>query len=158
MFIALRTVCFISIPPNVLYSLLQLHVIDTDHDQIILKQQVGNNGEKDSNKTMLVKRLSPSTYAQRALRIAYTLITIIFVGFLFVFCCQVFLFLFIALPVNSEKAWQIPTLSIVSTVLSIPVILYGLTSLMTLGCAFVLDTYRGGALFRSTAIEMIYMV
>jgi hypothetical protein len=135
----------------------KLHIIDTDHDQIILQQQL-DNAENRGNKTMLVKRLSPATYAQRSLRIGYTLITVIFVGFLFVFCCQVFLFLAIALPVNSDKIWSIPKVAIVLSLLSIPVMLYGLTSLMTMGCAFVVDSYRGGALFRSTAVEIIYMM
>jgi len=136
----------------------KLHIIDTDHDQIILQQQLDNGENRGNNKTMLVKRLSPATYAQRSLRIGYTLITVIFVGFLFVFCCQVFLFLAIALPVNSDKIWSIPKVAIVLSLLSIPVMLYGLTSLMTMGCIFVVDSYRGGALFRSTAVEIIYMM
>jgi len=82
-----------------------LRVIDTDHDQIILKQQLVGNGSGKHNRTMLVKRVPPNTYAQRSLRIGYTLITIIFVGFLFVFCCQVLLFLAIAIPVNEEDMW-----------------------------------------------------
>ena len=144
-----------------------LRVIDTDHDQIILKQQIRSNEDDDGdnhatagnrNNHILVKRVAPNTYAQRSLRIAYTLITIIFVGFLFVFCCQVFLFIFIALPTNTDTIWSIPGINIVEALLSIPVLLYGLTSLMTMGCAFVVDAYRGGALFRSTAVEIIYMM
>jgi hypothetical protein len=42
---------------NVRFRGSQLHVIDTDHDQLILKQQLGND-EKKHNKTTLVKRLS----------------------------------------------------------------------------------------------------
>lgn len=143
-----------------------LRVIDTDHDQIILKQRITSNEDDgdnhaaagNHNNNILVKRVAPNTYAQRSLRIAYTLITIIFVGFLFVFCCQVFLFIFIALPTNTDKIWSIPGINIMEALLSIPVLLYGLTSLMTMGCAFVVDAYRGGALFRSTAVEIIYMM
>ncbi len=141
---------------NVRFRGSQLHVIDTDYDQIILKQQVGN--DKSHKNTSFVKRISPITYAQRCLRTGYSLITIIFVGFLFVFCCQVLLFLGIALPINSDQAWQIPQVALVSTLLSIPVLLYGLTSLMTMGCAFVVDAHRGGALFRSTAMEITYLM
>lgn len=141
---------------NVRFRGSQLHVIDTDYDQIILKQQVGS--DKSHNKTSFVKRISPMTYAQRCLRIGYSLITIIFVGFLFVFCCQVLLFLGIALPINADQAWQIPQVALVSTLLSIPVLMYGLTSLMTMGCAFVVDAHRGGALFRSTAMEITYLM
>eukprot|EP00984_Skeletonema_dohrnii_P019076 scaffold9061_cov140-Skeletonema_dohrnii-CCMP3373.AAC.5 len=141
---------------NVRFRGSQLHVIDTDHDQLILKQQSGS--DEKHNKTTLVKRLSPITYAQRAIRIGYSLIVIIFVGFLFVFCCQVLLFLGIALPVNANQAWSIPQIHLFSTLLSVPVLLYGLTSLMTMGCAFVIDAHRGGALFRSTAMEIVYLM
>jgi hypothetical protein len=136
----------------------QLNVIDTANDQIILKQQLYSEENKENKKAILVKRLSPATYAQRSLRIGYTLITVIFVGFVFVFCCQVFLFLAIALPTNSDQIWSIPKLAILLSLLSLPVMLYGLTSLMTMGCAFVVDSYRGGALFRSTTVEIIYML
>ena len=141
---------------NVRFRGSNLHVIDTDHDQIIIKEQVSHDDKH--NKKTLVKRLSPTTYAQRSLRIGYTLVTIIFVGFLFVFCCQVLLFLGINLPVNSDQAWKIPPLHVVSTLLSIPILLYGFSSLMTMGCAFVIDANRGGALFRSTVTEITYMV
>jgi len=136
----------------------QLNVIDTANDQIILKQQLYSEENKENKKAILVKRLSPATYAQRSLRIGYTLITVIFVGFVFVFCCQVFLFLVIALPTNSDQIWSIPKLAILLSLLSLPVMLYGLTSLMTMGCAFVVDSYRGGALFRSTTVEIVYML
>lgn len=58
------------------------------------------------------------------------------------------------LIVSSDDALRL----VEQTLLSIPVMLYGLTSLMTMGCAFAVDAYRGGALFRSTAVEIIYMM
>ena len=109
-----------------------LRVIDTDHDQIIL-QQSGQNRTKKKNK-VLVKRLSPSTYANRFLRIGYTLVTILFLGFLFVFALQVLLFLFIALPVDggytSSGGSAVDVIGLISTLLSFPVMLHGLASLM----------------------------
>lgn len=115
-----------------------LRVIDTDHDQIILQQQ--NQGDKEQNRTkkkknkVLVKRLSPSTYANRFLRIGYTLVTILFLGFLFVFALQVLLFLFIALPVDggytSSGGSAVDVIGLISTLLSFPVMLHGLASLM----------------------------
>lgn len=107
-----------------------LRVIDTDHDQIILQQQ---HRTKKKNK-VLVKRLSPSTYANRFLRIGYTLVTILFLGFLFVFALQVLLFLFIALPVDggytSSGGSAVDVIGLISTLLSFPVMLHGLASLM----------------------------
>ena len=108
-----------------------LRVIDTDHDQIILQQQ---NRTKKNKVKVLVKRLSPSTYANRFLRIGYTLVTILFLGFLFVFALQVLLFLFIALPVDggytSSGGSAVDVIGLISTLLSFPVMLHGLASLM----------------------------
>ena len=122
-----------------------LRVIDTDQDQIILQQRIaspgdatvdeeggGGGGSKEENK-ILVKRLSPGTIGQRFLRVGYTLVTILFVGFLFVFCFQVLIFLFIALPVNSGYTSENPKvepLSILSSLLSFPLMTYGMASLM----------------------------
>jgi len=72
-----------------------LRVIDTDQDQIILQETTHNNNNSNSigdndydNKhtnKVVVKRLSPTSYSNRFLRIGYTLITILLLGFLFVF-------------------------------------------------------------------------
>ncbi|KAL9179381.1 hypothetical protein ACHAXT_008671 [Thalassiosira profunda] len=154
-----------------------LRVIDTDQDQIVLQQRVPGGVSKDFNggdsgkdgrrkdgdgrpEKVLVKRLSPGTYANRALKIGYTLITILFLGFLFVFCFQVLLFLFIALPVDSGYTSgnaEVDSLAIIGTLLAFPVMLYGMASLMAMGSAFVVDTYNGAALFRSTVVEILYM-
>lgn len=175
----------------------KLRVIDTDHDQIILQQQVDGtststtttdkdkkNNHPNKNNKVLVKRLSPATYTNRFLRVGYTLITILLLGFLFVFSLQVLLFLFISLPVDAGYAAsssdhvnmpaeeggdvttedsggggaQVHVLSIVNTILSFPIMLYGLASLMAMGSAFVVDTYNGASIFRSIFIESIYML
>lgn len=112
-----------------------LRVIDTDQDQIILQERMGGGaGSDDDDKDkVIVKRLSPATLAQRSLRIGYTLITILFLGFLFVFCFQVLLFLFIALPVDAgftSGNTKVKTVAIISTLLSFPVMMYGMASLM----------------------------
>eukprot|EP00804_Cyclotella_cryptica_P008105 CCRYP_004599-RA/>CCRYP_004599-RA protein AED:0.04 eAED:0.04 QI:305/1/1/1/1/1/9/380/1018 len=133
-----------------------LRVVDTDDDQIILTQVIDNK-----NKKILVKRISPESSSQKFLRIGYTLVTILFVGFLFVFCFQVLLFLVVALPVYSGYSTgsrnDVSELSILSTLLAFPVMLYGMSSLMAMGSAFVMDTWRGGTLFRSNVVEMLNM-
>ena len=123
----------------------KLRVIDTDHDQIILQETAHNNinnsnvstgdGDYDNKHIMnkvVVKRLSPTSYSNRFLRIGYTLITILLLGFLFVFSLQVLLFLFIALPVDGgyTSIGSLDTVGIVSTLLSFPIMLHGLSSLM----------------------------
>jgi len=105
----------------------KLRVIDTDQDQIILQETTHNNINK-----VVVKRLSPTSYSNRFLRIGYTLITILLLGFLFVFSLQVLLFLFIALPVDGgyTSIGSLDTVGIVSTLFSFPIMLHGLSSLM----------------------------
>ena len=104
-----------------------LRVIDTDQDQIILQETTHNKHNK-----VVVKRLSPTSYSNRFLRIGYTLITILLLGFLFVFSLQVLLFLFIALPVDGgyTSIGSLDTVGIVSTLFSFPIMLHGLSSLM----------------------------
>ena len=106
----------------------KLRVIDTDQDQIILQE---TTTQSKQNK-VVVKRLSPTSYSNRFLRIGYTLITILLLGFLFVFSLQVLLFLFIALPVDGgyTSIGSLDTVGIVSTLLSFPIMLHGLSSLM----------------------------
>jgi len=104
----------------------KLRVIDTDQDQIILQESTHNKHK------VVVKRLSPTSYSNRFLRIGYTLITILLLGFLFVFSLQVLLFLFIALPVDGgyTSIGSLDTVGIVSTLFSFPIMLHGLSSLM----------------------------
>jgi len=124
-----------------------LRVIDTDQDQIIIQQDRdgGDGGDGKGGKKVLVKRLSPATMAQRFLRAGYTLITILFLGFLFVLCFQVLLFLFVALPVDSgytSNSTTFDALALVSTIFSIPIMLYGMSSLMgEYGMAFDAESH-----------------
>jgi hypothetical protein len=141
-----------------------LRIIDTDNDQIVIEQQQhknkSSNDHDEKDKKIIAKRFSPATYPQRALRLGYTLITVLFVGFLFAFCFQVLLFLFIALPVDSgytSDSSEVDGVSVVSTLFSFPLMMHGMASLMAMGSAFVFDTYNGAALFRSTVVEIIYM-
>jgi len=141
-----------------------LRIIDTEQEQIILQQKIptDDDGGMDSKKAkVVVKRLSPGTYGYRMLRVGYALIAILFMGFLFVVCFQILLFLFAALPVEagySSSQSSVSGLAIVSTLLSIPLMIYGMSSLMSLCSAFVVDAFHGGALFRSTIVEVMYMM
>jgi hypothetical protein len=109
-----------------------LRVIDTDDDQIILRQV-----EEEGKKKVLVKRVSLETMSQKVLRIGYTLVTILFCGFLFVFCFQVLLLLIIAVQVYSTnragELGQINGITMLSTLLAFPMMLYSMSSLMAMG-------------------------
>jgi hypothetical protein len=124
----------VRIPTSTLhYRGALLRVIDTDDDQIILGQVEDDEG----NKKVLVKRISPETLSQKILRIGYTLVTILFCGFLFVFCFQVLLLLIIACQVYSTnkagELGQISGITLLSTLLAFPMMLYSMSSLMAMG-------------------------
>ena len=135
-----------------------LRIIDTEQEQIILQQKIPTDDGVDPKKAkVVVKRLSPGTYANRMLRVGYALMATLFMGFLFVVCFNSILFLFAALPVEagySSSQSSVSGLAIISTLLSIPIMLYGISSLMSLCSAFVVDAFHGGALFRSKIVEV----
>ena len=135
-----------------------LRVIDTDDDQIILRQMDEGEGK---NKRVMVQRISLNSMSQHALRIGYTLVAILFCGMLFVFCFQVLILLLVAVQVYSTSRvgslGQISGITMLSTLLAFPLMLYSMSSLMAMGSAFVIDTWRGGALFRSEKVEMANM-
>ena len=134
-----------------------LRVIDTDDDQIILRQMDDGDGKKK----ILVQRISLNSMSQHALRIGYTLVAILFCGMLFVFCFQVLILLLVAVQVYSTnqvgQLGKISGFTMLSTFLAFPLMLYSMSSLMAMGSAFVIDTWRGGALFRSKQVEMANM-
>lgn len=137
----------VRIPTSTLhYRGALLRVIDTDNDQIILGQVEDNEG----NKKVLVKRISPETLSQKVLRIGYTLVTILFCGFLFVFCFQVLLLLIIAVQVYSTnkagELGQTSGITMLSTLLAFPMMLYSMSSLMAMGsgeisCSILTEWY-----------------
>lgn len=122
-------------------------VYEQSNDQFLLEERVVAGGQRQ----VTVKRMRNGTFGLRILRTAYTLVTLLLLGFLFVFCFQVVLFLFLNLPVaggaTTNRPWNGGRF--IGTILSIPLFLHALGSIMALGTAFVSDTWNGHPLFRS---------
>ncbi|KAL7556733.1 hypothetical protein ACA910_005158 [Epithemia clementina (nom. ined.)] len=83
------------------------------------------------------------------LRLSYTLVGFFYVGFLFLVCFQVVLFAFMNLIVDAGLTDSTTTNNDASvgkflgTLCSIPIFLYGLSTAMALGAAFLSDLWNG---------------
>jgi hypothetical protein len=134
-----------------------LRVIDTDDDQIILREV-----EDEGKKKVLVKRVSLETMSQKVLRIGYTLVTILFCGFLFVFCFEVLLLLIIATQVYSTsragELGQINGITLLSTLLAFPMMLYSMSSLMAMGSGKKLCVWLVSVFIKLTCCASFYSI
>lgn len=105
---------------------------------------------ESSDKTLKAKVTSDGSSGLSILRGWYTLVAILMMGFLLIFCLQVLLFLFVSLVMeggftsNQSLNW----FHLIGTILSIPVFVYGLASALTMATEFVHDTWKGHHFFR----------
>mmetsp|Transcript_21931 Transcript_21931/g.54172 ORF Transcript_21931/g.54172 Transcript_21931/m.54172 type:complete len:331 (-) Transcript_21931:1993-2985(-) len=81
----------------------------------------------------------------------YTLIAILMMGFLLIFCLQVLLFLFVSLVMEGglSSNQNLNVFHLMGAILSIPYFVYGLASTLTMASEFVSDTWNGHQFFRS---------
>mmetsp|Transcript_14453 Transcript_14453/g.40241 ORF Transcript_14453/g.40241 Transcript_14453/m.40241 type:complete len:977 (+) Transcript_14453:144-3074(+) len=150
----------------------RVHVYNTTDEQYILEDRRSSrdtesadaSGDFDDNgknrqhrHTITVKRLPYTSFGLRLLRLAYTLIALLIFGYAFAFCFQIILFLFVNLatdarPTSDSDLDDAPVnvaAETISTLLSIPIFLFGLSSLMAIATTFVTEAWSGGYLIRS---------
>ena len=142
----------------------RVHVYEAGNEQILLEdhrssRDVGNDDDNGKSRrqhrhTITVKRMDWSGFGLRTLRLAYALIALLLVGFAFVLCFQIVLFLFLNLPIDANASSieaRRGRTRIVGTLLSVPVFLFGMSSLMAIGTTFVADCWQGGPLIRAVS-------
>ena len=148
----------------------RVHVYEAGYEQILLEDRRsfqdtkneevtkddGDNGKsrRQHRHTITVKRMNWSGLGLRTLRLAYALIALLLVGFAFVLCFQIVLFLFLNLPVDANASSieaRKGRARVVGTLLSVPVFLFGMASLMAIGSTFVSDCWQGGPLIRAVS-------
>jgi len=162
----------------------RVHVYESNNEQILLQDSRHDNNndnhdddDDDDNNgknkkprrrhTITVKRMSYASFGLRLLRLWYALISILIMSYFFVFCFQIILFLFMNLPVESGVSSLQPQerdygVMIFGTLLSVPVFLYGMSTLMAGTSTFVGDSWSGGTLLKAvfnletTLTELIY--
>ena len=140
----------------------RVHVYEAGNEQILLEDHRSSRDVHDDNgksrrqhrHTITVKRMDWSGFGLRTLRLAYALIALLLVGFAFVLCFQIVLFLFLNLPIDANASSieaRRGRTRIVGTLLSVPVFLFGMSSLMAIGTTFVSDCWQGGPLIRAVS-------
>jgi len=115
-----------------------------------------------------IRRIPDTTAGVQFLRILYATVTAFWTGFLFVFCLQILLFLFLDLAIQTGQTskqganWG----QAIGAVLAFPGFVYSLASALVIAGAFIMDTWRGHLLVRNftfkrlneTAVEWIFFL
>jgi hypothetical protein len=149
----------------------RVHIYETSNEQIILEDRVSSsdgNGkffdddddDDDNGKSrplrhnITVKRMPWSSFGLVVLRSSYALISLLLFGFAFAFSFQIILFLFVNLAADigrtsaSGEDWA-SFFKLMSTLLGVPVFLFGFSSLMAMITTFVSEAWSGGQLIRA---------
>lgn len=104
-----------------------------------------------SETTVTVKRYQTGTMGMRLLRSLYTLVTMLVLGFLVVFCFQIILFLFLNMAASGSDAMATGDMKVehvCAVIASVPLHLYAMSSILAMGLAVVQDTWTGNQLFQ----------
>lgn len=102
--------------------------------------------------SITLKRASTATYGLYFLRVLYTSMAVLAAGAVFVFFVGMLLFLCADLAQHVQEGIQVGRMSttlvaFLGTLLSMPVLLRGFTSFMSLIIRFVFDVFSGGSSF-----------
>jgi hypothetical protein len=109
------------------------------NSQIVLEEE--NDGDR-----VLAKQIEVGSAGLFLIRAAYSLIAFLMSGFLFVFCVQLILFLFLGLAIESgltSSEEEFTFLVFIGTLFAIPAYLFGMANAMTLAMAFITDAWNG---------------
>ena len=116
-------------------------VFTVGQSQIVLERNLENNN-------VIAKEIDLEAPGLFVLRGFYTLIAFLFAGFMFVFCTQLILSLFLGfktdagLGSNDDDTYNFSILGFVGTLFAIPAFTRGMANDMTLASAFVADTWK----------------
>lgn len=116
-----------------------------DNDEQILMEEDKKLG------VVTVKRFPTASFGLKFLRATYTLVALLVACFLWAFCWQIIIFLFLNMAAEGGKTQADPDLStghVVGIIASIPLFIHGLASICAFGSTFVSDTWKGNPLFQ----------
>ena len=138
---------------SVVFRGRRIQVYESHEEQFLLEEQQQPPSSKDdaATTTLKVRRISTTGCGPTILRVSYTIIAVLFAGFLFVFCFQIVLFVLMNLPVESgaSRLSDLNGAVLAGTFVAIPVLLHGMSRAMALATAFVADLWQSGPLVRS---------
>ena len=110
------------------------------------KIKARDNSYQKPKHVITVRKLSNASFSLRMFRVAYTLVAALVYGFLWVFSFQAISYLF--LNIVGQQGNANFEIQFAGALMSIPVFLYGLASIMAVGGSFVIDTWQGSPFFR----------
>ena len=121
-----------------------------------------NGKRKQHRHNITVKRMPWGSFGLTTLRMAYTLVTLLLLGNIFALSFQIILFLFVKLAADGRLAvdsaadvtttdYELTLISttLIGTILSTPVFLFGFSSMMAIATTFVSEAWSGGNLIRA---------
>jgi len=117
-------------------------VYQGNDSQIILEER---NGE------ITVKRTSDTSAGSMLLRSVYTVVAVLWTGFLFVFCTQLLIFLVMDLAVylGGTTGSDVAVGRAIGTILSFPLFVHGLAQALIIAVHFIFDTWNGQYLMKT---------
>ena len=126
----------------------------------ILSEDKEEGHSSNVRPSITLKRASTATYGLYFLRVLYTSMAVLAAGAAFVFFVGMLLFLCADLAQHVHEGIQAGRMSttlvaFLGTLLSMPVLLRGLTSLMSLIIRFVFDVFSGGQLLRLFGLSAV---
>ena len=129
----------------------QVVVYGLDNDDELVLETSTDHKDRSGERTVTVKRYRTGTTGMRFLRSIYTLVTMLVLGFLLVFCFQIVLFLFLNMAAPGQEDTMGSTngsLHVFGVIASVPLHLYAMASILAMGLAVVQDTWGGNPLFQ----------
>ena len=126
-------------------------VYGLDNDDELVLETTTDHKDRSAQRIVTVKRYRTGTAGMRFLRSIYTLVTMLVVGFLLVFCFQVVLFLFLNMAAVGDEDTIGNTngnLHVFGVIASVPLHLYAMASILAMGVTVIQDTWSGNPLFQ----------
>ncbi|KAL7555879.1 hypothetical protein ACA910_019295 [Epithemia clementina (nom. ined.)] len=123
-------------------------------------QQPHSNDKATPRTTLKAKITSDGSAGLSMIRGLYTLVAILMLGFLLIFAIQVLLFLFVSLVMQGglSSKQSLNWFHLLGTILSAPIFVHGLSSVLTMATEFVIDTWQGHDFFRSVLLRISSVV
>ena len=125
-----------------------IHCDNDDDDDIKMTNNVGTTTTSQKLE-FTMQRLRGGNLGLRILRTWYTLVALLMAGFMFVLTCNIIVMQAMEIPRNANEAdgAEVNTPVMIANILSMPLLVYSMASIMVFASVFVSDTWNGHVLF-----------
>lgn len=124
-------------------------VFSSNKKQFVLEEITSS--ETGELKEIVARQTKVGSFGLSILQGINCLISALTIGFFFVFCIQVILYLFLGLAIEGglTSSQEYDYMAFTATILAIPIFIYSMASAMAMGVSFVVDAASGNELVRS---------